>query len=107
MDARDLYDFDEYFMRYMRVHPALTFDPIGLDALRLSKQRSLLESLSDNLTTIAAIRERYSLFIAEVRESKIAISDLEYRLECQKRKQVDELKKIEEARLTRVINELL
>jgi hypothetical protein len=106
MDARDLYDFDEYFVRYMRIHPALTFEPTGINKARLDKQVEFLVAIDSGKMVVDEARERYSKFMTEVRDSRIVVSDLEYALAQEAKQRISAAKEAERARLEYILSNI-
>jgi len=79
--AWEYYDTDEYFLRFLRVSPVLSYAESDLDVSRLELQTELIKKMDSGIISADELRKEYKEIVSECRRMNIEISDMKHKLE--------------------------
>lgn len=74
--TREQYDENEYFIKFLRIHPYLTYANNSYDKKKLELQLNLLNKLNDKIINIEELKSIYNKIIEKERNQNIKIENL-------------------------------
>ncbi len=72
------YDENEYFIKFLRIHPHLSYADSPYNKKKLEFQISLLNKLNDKIINIEQFKSLYTKLIEKEKENYIKIEDLKF-----------------------------
>jgi hypothetical protein len=74
--THEQYDENEYFIKFLRIHPYLSYANNTYDKKKLELQLNLLNKLNDKIISIEELKTTYNKIIEKERNKNIKIEDL-------------------------------
>ena len=73
----EMYDIDEYFIKFLRIHPYLQYATDNINVKKLNLQTVLLDKYFDKLLTKIQINEIYQNIIDKENQNSIHLHEIE------------------------------